>query len=261
MVPNSVRVIYIEPKDAEAWLDARRRATELLEDLHHFFADEMNRHGFGPRTFAFAGDDEAWFDYRKSTTLSKAEFQADPWKSCKRELGGGRPPDAPDIEICFFDAYSIVDGVVSCPGVFHTHRRCYINALLLKTAIREWLEDQCGYRDRVFSWISPHALAEATLSWNGRGPSLGDVAGAGFGVIAHELDHAFGGKHHPSQDDERERRGHLMGLGSRGFRGYFRPDLTNDRCVLSKIDAASLSTSQFIDVRELKPKGKHFFAA
>lgn len=100
-----------------------------------------------------------------------------------------------------------------------------------------------------------------TLKWNdGQGLQLGDVAGAGFGVIAHELDHAFGGKHHSSEEDERERKGHLMGKGQRGFRGYFRPDLTDDRCVLSKFDAESLNKSEFIDLRELKPKGPHFFS-
>src|SRR5258705_9969694 len=128
--PYTVRVIYIEPKDAEAWPDARRRTTEMLKDLQHFFADEMRRHDFGPRTFAFAENDEALFEYRKCKDLSNADFQADPWGACKLELGGGRPPDAPDIEICFFDAYSIPDGVdeaASCPGVFTTHRRCYIN--------------------------------------------------------------------------------------------------------------------------------------
>ena len=41
MVTNTVRVIYIEPNDAEAWPDASRRATEMLEDLQHFFADEL----------------------------------------------------------------------------------------------------------------------------------------------------------------------------------------------------------------------------
>ena len=257
MQPNTVRVIYIEPKDALKWSDARRRAIEMLEDLQHFFADEMRRHGFGPRTFALC-DDEDLFDYRKSRRVSKAEFQANPWKACKRVLRG-RPPDAPDIEICFFDAYSIVEGVACCPGVFTTHRRCYINALLLKTAIREWLEDSGGYAGRVFPWISSEPMRENTLKWNEQGPQLGGVAGASFGVIAHELDHAFGGNHHRSEDDVGERKGNLMGRGSRGMRGYFRPDLTEDRCVLSRTDAESLSKSQFIETRELKAKGKHFF--
>jgi hypothetical protein len=165
MAPNTVRVIYIEPQDAKQWPDARHRATEMLEDLQHFFADQMSRHDFGPRTFALC-DDEDFFEYRKSRSVSKAEFQANPWEACKRELRGGRPPNAPDIEICFFDAYSIVEGVAACPGVFHKNRRCYINALLLKTANREWLEDSNGYGGRVFPWISSEPMREKSLKWN-----------------------------------------------------------------------------------------------
>jgi hypothetical protein len=259
MVPNTVRVIYIEPQDAQQWPDAKPRATEMLEDLQHFFADQMSRHDFGPRTFALC-DDQEFFEYVKSTRISKTEFQANPWKACKQVLRGGRAPDAPDIEICFFDAYSVKEGVVHCPGVFHTHRRCYINALLLKTANRDWLNERGDYAGRVFPWISSEPMLETTLKWNiGQGLEFGDVAGSAYGIIAHELDRAFGGKHHASEDDERERKGHLMGLGPRGFRGYFRPDLTDDRCVLSRLDAESLNKCEFMEIRKLKPKGAHYF--
>ncbi len=88
---------------------------------------------------------------------------------------------------------------------------------------------------------------------------MGDVSGAAFGIIAHELAHGFGSEHHKSEDDKRERTGHLMGLGPRGFRGYFRPDLTEDRCVLSEVDARLLDGSQFFDVKEdLKPRSISF---
>jgi hypothetical protein len=196
MQPRTVRVIYIVPIDAKPWLEARRRATELLEDLQHFFADEMGRHGYGPKTFEIAYDEdgEVLFEKVITSSLDKAQFQAAPRQICQRVLGGGRPRDAPDIEICFFEAYSIVDGNVSCPGVQHMRRRCYLNSLLLKTAIREWLDDDGGYGGRIFPWISSEPMHDGTLSWNRRGPALGDVAGGSFGVIAHELDHAFGGK-------------------------------------------------------------------
>ena len=108
-----------------------------------------------------------------------------------------------------------------------------------------------------FSGSTRNPWAKALSSGTGKAARLGMSQGR-LWVIAHELDHAFGGKHHHSEDDERERKGNLMGLGSRGFRGYFRPDLTDDRCVLSKIDAQSLYASQFIDVRELEPKRNHF---
>ena len=262
MQPHTVRVIYIVPSDAKEWLDAKQHATEVLEDLQHFFADEMNQRGHGPKTFEIArdADNDLLFDARHSSIV-KAQFQADPIKACQHELSGGRPRGASDIELCFFEAYSIVNGVVSVPGAKTRRRRCYLNSLHLKIANRDWLHDVGGYAGRVFPWISSEPMLGTTLKWNdGHGLQLGDVAGAGFGVIAHELDHAFGGKHHSSQEDERERKGQLMGKGLRGFRGYFRPDLTDDRCVLSKFDAESLNKSEFFDLRKLKPKGAHFFS-
>jgi hypothetical protein len=45
MQPHTVRVIYIVPSDAKVWLVAKQHATEVLEDLQHFFADEMNLRG------------------------------------------------------------------------------------------------------------------------------------------------------------------------------------------------------------------------
>ena len=49
-----------------------------------------------------------------------------------------------------------------------------------------------------------------------------------------------------------------MGKGCRGMRGYFRPDLTDDRCVLSKESAAILDNSFFFKVRELKRRSVSF---
>jgi len=260
MVPKTVRVIYIVPNDEQAWPDAKLRSTQVLEDLQHFFADEMNRLVHESITFEIArdGKGDTLFEVKRST-LEKAAFQAQPIEACQQVLCGGRPPDAPDIEVCFFEGYSIEKGVASVPGAKTKRRRCYLNSLYLKTANRDWLHDLGGYAGRLFPWISFEPMLGTTLQWNkDQGLQLGDVAGSAYGIIAHELGHAFGGKHHSSEDDERERKGHLMGLGSRGFRGYFRPDLTDDRCVLSQETASTLKESPFFECRHLKPKGSHF---
>ena len=83
--------------------DAKQHATEVLKDLQHFFADEMNQrgHGHGPKTFEIArdADNDLLFD-KKHSSIEKVQFQAIPIKACKHELSGGRPCDA-DIELCF----------------------------------------------------------------------------------------------------------------------------------------------------------------
>jgi hypothetical protein len=42
------------------------------------------------------------------------------------------------------------------------------------------------------------------------------------------------------------------------MRGYFRPDLTDDRCILSEGSAAILDKNDFFAVRKLKPKSISF---
>jgi hypothetical protein len=91
-----------------------------------------------------------------------------------------------------------------------------------------------------------------TLSWNRRGKELGDVSGAAFGVIAHELAHNFGLDDHGSPEDVRERKGNLMGTGMRGFRGAIQPDSTSDSCVLDAHDASILNASKFFKIRDLQ---------
>ncbi len=76
-----------------------------------------------------------------------------------------------------------------------------------------------------------------------------------YGIIAHELGHAFGIKHNKWG---RNRKGIFMWNGCRGMRGYFQPDLTEDFCKLSKKNAKILNNNPFFAVRELKPKSSAF---
>ena len=79
MQPHTVRVIYIVPSDAKEWLDAKQHATEVLEDLQHFFADEMNQRGHGPKTFEIAkdADNDLLFD-AKHSSIEKAQIPIQP---------------------------------------------------------------------------------------------------------------------------------------------------------------------------------------
>jgi hypothetical protein len=260
-VPDHASVIYIVPSDQEPWREAQLHATECLEDLQWFFAYEMNRLGYGPKTFDIARDASGLvlFHEIKSGLIAK-EFHAAYVNNCKNTAHELR--DRNQVIVYFFEAYFLgnttTDTTAGARGGRQRGRggEAFLSSLHLKLARRDWLDRDDGYEGKVFEWIDPSPLEPGSLSWNCRGPALGDVSGAGFGVIAHEFAHCFGP---PPQEPSRcSRYGPLMGDGCRGMRGFFRPDATTDRCFLRPSDAAVFDKNPFFGLRELKQRSESF---
>jgi hypothetical protein len=258
-VPPNVRVIYILPIDADPWSEAKLHATQVLEDIQKFFRDEMERCGYGLKSFEIATNGNSLVFHQIVSGLKKIDFETKYWNNCKNAAQDHSLRDTPNIArvtLYFYEAYAIIDGRVTHAGARGWARgkggEAFLSSLHLKMAKREWIGNDDGYEGKVFDWISPEPMKSSTLSWNGRGRSLGDVSGSGFGTVAHELGHCFG--LNDDKVDRKNRQGSLMGNGFRGMRGYFRPDLTDDFCVLREKDAAILNTSDFFAVWKLGPK-------
>jgi hypothetical protein len=114
MTLQAVRVICIVPSDAHPWPDIRRRATEALQGIQRFFADEMNRLSYGPKTFAISHDDGLWFR-QLNTSHSKAQFEQGRNRTVRLCRQIAAAPDMHYAELCFIKAYSIEHGVILAP--------------------------------------------------------------------------------------------------------------------------------------------------
>ena len=211
--PFTVRVIYVVPKDVEPWRDVRHRAHEWLEDIQWFFADEMKRRGYGPKTFEIATDSRGALVFHQiESPLTRGDFSKVAVNGCKNvAMAHGLGPSS-DVVVYFYESYSISHGKVSGQGARGRETgiggEAFLSSLHLKMAMREWIADDNGYDGKVFEWISPQPMTANTLSWNKRGKKLGDVAGSAFGIMAHELGHAFHLSHDKTNDANRK--GNLM---------------------------------------------------
>lgn len=261
--PHTVRVVYVVPADAEPWGEAKRRVTEWLEDIQWFFADEMERLGYGPKTFEIANDEDGALVFHQiCSSLPKEEFGRgkEAVSNCKKAAQAHGLRSANDVVVYFYESYSITKGKVSDAGARGGQKasggEAFLSSLHLKMARREWMASDNEYDGEIFPWISSEPMKADTLSWNKRGRKLGDVGGSAFGIMAHELGHCFSLSNDRTEDSNRK--GKLMGNGCRGMRGYFRPDLTDDFCVLSEQSAADLDMNPFFAERKLKQKSMSF---
>jgi len=240
MPPAAVRAVYIVPKDAQPWSEARVRVTQAVEDIQRFISHEMTRTGQGERTFRIAREPDGLIHFRTlhATSYLKAQFQqgrATALHLCGRVAG---PPDLTYAEIFLVEAYSIRNGEVTGDIAGYSKRRACVSSLHLKVAFREWLHRDDDFFGQIFPWISP----EPILKWKHReGFQLGDVAGAGFGTIAHELIHCFGPDNHNGKKDNETKYEDVMGTGFRRMRKFLQGGDTVGSCVLSQRAAEIMS--------------------
>lgn len=254
----AVRVIYIIPNHphCKLWPEARQRATEALKDIQWFYADGMEQCGYGRKTFDIATDESGQIAFHQiNSSLPPEAFTMSSdnkfMKLCNEEASREELFDRKYRTVFFVEAYSITNGVVSGARAKGSKDRggAFLSSLHLKLARREWLDISDTYVGAILDGVSDQPLQP----WHCRGTEYGDLAGAGFGVIAHELAHSFG-----LREGKVDIKRSVTGTGFRRMRGYFRPNLTQERCVLTQDDANLLNSSEFFAIRTLKPKSGDF---
>lgn len=157
-----VRLIYFVPADRQSQPDMNAKLDVRIKDVQRFFADEMERHGFGRKTFQFETDARGNAVVHRVNGRSRdAHYHHDTLAKIEREIGER------------FDVSTNLNLIVIEVG-------------------NELIDSQsCGVGRSYGSW-SGQALI----------PASGECfyGGFGFETTVHELGHAFG-LHHDFRDD------------------------------------------------------------
>ena len=161
-----VRLFYFLPSDRLAQPDITEKLDKLIKEVQQFYADQMEQHGFGKKTFTFEknGDGSAKV-YLVEGQYADKYYLKNTVARVEREVNE-RFDESKDIYLITVDISSEGIGNVAVAGA---------------------------------GGITPFGLDYEKDLWGARGgraaiPASGDD-GFNWEVIAHELGHAFGLKH------------------------------------------------------------------
>lgn len=207
-----LHVVLWNPADREPAPRYRERLTAILHDIRDFYAREMNRVGFGPRTLKFDHEKDGLVRIHvvkgtKPYAHYKTESGAEIRNECLRPLraAGIDPENETLVIFCNMSNWDPEKRTISQNSPYYaggTHRNG--TAWQVDSPILD-LEFLAKHEPKVHDGQYGHI-------------SIGRYNSIFIGGICHELGHALGLPHNRERDDEREAFGTaLMGSGNRTY--------------------------------------------
>lgn len=209
---RKLHIVLWTPYDRDPAARYRERLTAALHDIRDFYAREMNRIGFGPRTLQFAYAADGLLDiHLVKGTKPYANYKTDSGgeirNECLRPLrAAGIDPDKETIVIfCNMSNWNAETSTITQNSPYYaggTHRNgtaWQVDSPILDLASLDKKEPKV--HDGQYGHIS-----------------IGRYNSIFIGGICHELGHALGLPHNRERNDERAEFGTaLMGSGNRSY--------------------------------------------
>jgi hypothetical protein len=223
-----------------------------------WYRDQMERNGFGPKTFRFEPDSDGRQPkiHVVGLRVGDAHLRGDLWgRTVDAASAAGVPVWAarevwwlvPEAHL--LRANGVLEGGTALGAGFGSGNDGGVGMIGSDGLARmkpEWLTDNRNYANLTFPELGTARLVQdVTFPWF-EGRTLSSVCSSILGAGLHELSHAFGLPHNMRNDDNMH--GNLMGNGLRGWRGALYPDrYGSDYVRLSYGSALLLNSSRYFN--------------
>ena len=260
--PYQIRIAYVIPTDRQPQANYQDKVALLMSRIQTFYADEMERNGFGRMTFDVESSPEGKPNIHLIQSKLTAAVFADTgharyvtgkyWEHAFQAVsdGGFQPDAAGEIWLCFVEAQTqLPDGSIHNDTTQGTGR--FGNGFALCSGFEialggdpNLIHDHRSYGGLVVPAIGPNALRPSISFPTYQGSDVSSLYADYISATAHELGHCFLLQHCYLNDATQC--GNLMGNGFRGWRGYFMPGkFPKEDTRLDRPSALMLSLSPF----------------
>lgn len=256
---HSLRVGYIIPHNRQPQVSAVANLQDYLVRFQDWYRDQMDRHGFGPKTLPFETEQDGVTPKIHSIHVGVTDdvYHEDIWgnSAVTAAAAGASVWSRGELWLLIPESHrqnadGSVDGGAALGGSFGSGSDGGVaimggDSLFRMSSTRR--TDDRPYAGIVVPEIGPYPLVQAVSFPGFEGDTFSSISSSIQGATVHELAHGLGLGHDFRNDGNFH--GNVMGNGLRGFRGAVHPDrYPEDDMRLARGAALVLNASRYFNV-------------
>ncbi len=258
--PYEVHIGYVIPSNRVAQPNAISDLQVLFPAIQSWYADQMNRYGFGRKTFQFETlpDGVTPKVWSRTVAITDTQMRQDIYNNTLGTaafgVGPSNNPGSPKTVWALFNEEHLEnsngsvlgDTSLGSGGGGDTGGITVQGSNLLPFENPSMLSNTANYPGLTVPAFGPFPMQFGASFPSFDGSTFSQLASVAQGATTHELGHAFGLNHDFRNDNNFH--GNLMGNGFRGLRAsYFPQQFTSDDIQLSYVAAETLNVSRYFN--------------
>jgi len=251
----SVHIGYVVPQERTPQPNAAENIAAMMLTTQAWYAEQLDRWGFGPKTFRFEGGDDP-IVRTVATPTTAAQIRSDIWgQTISAAQGAGLSvwtsgqvwfliseahQQEPDGDVIGGTALGASNANGADPGT------AMLGGDTIFRLHPDILRNNRTYNGVTIPEIGPYPLVQGASFPSFEQSTFSSIGSSVQGAAIHELGHAFGLPHEFLNDANFN--GNVMGNGLRGLRGVVEPELfAQDDTRLSYATALALSRNRYFN--------------